>query len=187
MLWPDAVYATLGDVYALESSSGQILRRYSFEGIAEATIVADRLYLNVSNHPDYVVRCLRVPDGASLWSYAVGERLAGAPAVARGMVYVTTVEGTIYVLQASDGALVWSQRIEAPVGSLSFLGSFFSVTPTVAGGRLYVSLVVNQPLQPFVYAFDASNGSLLLKVNKNQHQMAITLTEKDFLVKSQKS
>jgi glucose dehydrogenase len=42
------------------------------------------------------------------WSYTTGGKVYSSPAVANGVVYVGSIDGNVYALNASTGALLWS-------------------------------------------------------------------------------
>ena len=157
------VYASQGSIYALDIRSGTVRQSYSIQGLACPTVVDGLLYLNVSRHPDYSVQALRGSDGSPLWSYRVDGRLAEAPAIADEVVYVSIVEGAIYALQAHDGKVLWHSSIDLGPDVPSFLGPIVFASPTVVDEVVYLAPAVNRPLQPFVYAFQAKDGTLLWK------------------------
>jgi len=51
------------------------------------------------------VYALDIDTGMTVWAYDVGRRLAASPVVARGWVYLSTVDGAIIALEAGDPAL----------------------------------------------------------------------------------
>ena len=158
------VYASQGSIYALDASSGTVRQSYPTRGLAFPTVVEDILYLNVSCHPDYLVQALRVSDGSLRWSYRVEGRLSSdAPVIVDGVVYVSIVEGMIYALHAHDGSLLWLAPIDLSSDVPSFLGPIVFASPTVVDEVVYFAPAVNAPLKPFVYAFQAKDGTLLWK------------------------
>ena len=68
-----------------------------------------------------------------------------SPAVANGVVYVSSQDGHFYALNASTGAYQWSWAINAP-----------SASPTVANGVVYI--IANDGT---LYALNASTGARL--------------------------
>lgn len=157
------VYASHGDIYVLDASSGKLRQRYPINGLAYHMVVNGVLYLNVSRHPDYLIQALRGYDGTPLWSYRVEGRLAGAPVIVDEVVYASVAEGTIYALQASNGTLLWRSTIELGPDVPSFVGPIVFASPTVAEKTVYIAPAVNAPLKPFVYAFLTENGTLIWK------------------------
>jgi outer membrane protein assembly factor BamB len=164
VLSPSMLYASQGSIYALDASSGAVLQKYATKGLAYPTAVDDTLYLTVSCHPDYFVQALQGSDGSLRWSYQVEGRLASdAPVIMDGVVYVSLVEGMIYALHAHDGSLLWRAPIDLGSDVPSFLGPIVFASPTVVDQVVYCAPAVNVPLTPFVYAFQAKDGTLLWK------------------------
>ncbi len=80
------------------------------------------------------------------WSFDTGSIVNSSPVVASGVVYVGSVEGSLYALSAASGALLWSFATGASIES----------SPAVANGVVYVSSFSDS-----VYALSASSGALL--------------------------
>ena len=96
-------YAQGGDIGSRDSSSWRSLASYEY--------------------------ALDASTGAELWSFPLGGYVPGtqaAPAVANGVVYVTSKDGLFHAVDASSGGELWSFDING--------GS----PPTVANGRVYV-------------------------------------------------
>ncbi len=158
------LYASQGNIYALDASSGTVRQSYSTKGLTYPTVVDDTLYLTVSCHPDYLVQALYVSDGSLRWSSQVAGRLtADAPVIIDGVVYVSLVEGMLYALHAHNGSLLWRTPIDLGPDVPSFLGPIAFASPTVVDQVVYFAPAVNAPLTPFVYAFQAKDGTLLWK------------------------
>ncbi len=164
ILSQSTLYASQGNIYALEASSGAIRQSYPIQGLAFPTIGNDTtLYLNVCRHPDYQIKALRGDDGTLLWSYKVEEgRLTGAPVIAEEIVY-SIIEKAIYALQAQDGIFLWRATLDTDPEVPAFLGPIIFAPPTIWNGIAYLVPGVNSPEQPFLYAFQAKNGTLLWK------------------------
>lgn len=164
VLSQSTVYASQGSIYALDASDGSVRQSYPTGGLAYPTVVDDILYLNVIAHPDYLVQALNVSDGSLRWSYRVEGRLTSdAPVIVDGVVYVSLVEGMIYALHAQDGSLLWRTLIDLGPDVPSFLGPIVFASPTIVDEIVYCAPAVNAPLNPFVYAFQAKDGTLLWK------------------------
>jgi outer membrane protein assembly factor BamB len=69
-----------------------------------------------------------------------------SPAVANGVVYVGSVDGNVYALNASTGAKLWSFNA----------GDVVASSPAVANGVVYIGSFDNK-----VYAFDQTGGALV--------------------------
>ena len=121
-----------------------------------------------------------------LWSYTTGGAVQSSPAVAHGVVYVSSNDDTTYALKAGTGAVLWSYASEGPpgldspavsdgvvyLGILAALndstgavlwndggGYFFEESPTLANGVIYLGGIDED------YAWNASDGSLLWQVH----------------------
>jgi len=96
-------------------------------------------------------------DGAALWrqdltpaSERAGEAAGGGMALADGRLYVTTGYGRLHALEATSGAEIWRQRLDAvPSGP-----------PTVADGLVYLTTRAGTGL-----ALDAATGRVLWRLS----------------------
>lgn len=143
------VYATQGNIHALEASSGLLQQVYHIQGLAYPTVANDVIYLNKNYESNHTVQALQVSDGLPLWQFEVEGYLSSSPVVSEHALYISSTS-TVYALQTDDGSLLW--RYET--------GPMHFAPPTVLGEGVYVSPSVNRPLQPSVYALDASTGLL---------------------------
>ena len=87
------------------------------------------------------------------WTYTMGGDSQGvldqsSPVVANGVVYVGSIDGNLYALNAGTGALLWKYTTGSAVDS----------SPAVANGVVYVGSDDNN-----LYALNASTGALLWK------------------------
>jgi outer membrane protein assembly factor BamB len=78
------------------------------------------------------------------WNYTTGYWVHSSPAVSGGIVYVGSLDGNVYALNASTGAFKWSYTT----------GDYVYSSPAVSGGRVYVGSADNM-----VYALNASTGA----------------------------
>jgi outer membrane protein assembly factor BamB len=104
-----------------------------------------------------ILRAVRASDGKQIWK--IKTALAGKPTIANGVVYlalqdVTSVNGTIITYETSlnafnlhDGSRLWQAKDYATDTTL---------TPTVAGGRLYIGTYFDQDHN--IYCLDAKTG-----------------------------
>jgi outer membrane protein assembly factor BamB len=81
----------------------------------------------------------------TLWNYTCGGWVGTSSAVTDGRVYVSSVDGKVYCLDAATGAHLWNHTT----------GIMFS-SPAVADGRVYVGSHDNK-----VYCLDAASGALI--------------------------
>jgi outer membrane protein assembly factor BamB len=80
----------------------------------------------------------------TIWKYQTNDSVESSPAVTGGMVYVGSMDNSIYCLNASSGALVWSYKTHGIVES----------SPAVVGGRVYVGSDDNR-----TYCLNAATGA----------------------------
>jgi outer membrane protein assembly factor BamB len=78
--------------------------------------------------------------GTVKWKYLTGGYVRSSPAVANGVVYIGSSDGSLYALDASTGAVLWSYTIG---GGLPVFSS-----PTVVNGVVYLAAADDH-----VYAF----------------------------------
>ena len=114
---------------------------------ATSPVVVDGVIYIPFIHADGLY-ALNASTGALIWKYPVGMAGYAGPAVANGIVYVSSTDGNVYALNASTGALLWK----------SLVSTYEPSWPTVANGVVYVlSMDTN------VYALDARTGAQLWK------------------------
>jgi len=104
--------------------------------------------------------------GKPLWKFTAGSRVDSPPAYADGFVYFGSRDGSVYALQASDGALAWRftplpSRLMCAYGELE---SAWPVNGTVLlkDGLVYFAAGRNSFLDGgiFVYALDRKTGEV---------------------------
>lgn len=94
----------------------------------------------------FTVYALNATTGASLWQYSTGS-FVGGPAVAGGLIFVSSADHNVYALRAGTGDLLWTyETVEGIVPT----------TPTVANGIVYVG-----SWDKNVYALNAATGALV--------------------------
>jgi outer membrane protein assembly factor BamB len=84
-----------------------------------------------------------------LWWYPTGNTVGSSPAVVNGVLYIGTYNGTVYALNATNGAQLWN-CVPGGGGINSYASS-----PTVVNNVVYVS---SDAAGGCVYALDAANG-----------------------------
>ena len=85
-------------------------------------------------------------DDSLLWTFTTGGWVVAAPAVADGVVYAGSDDGSLYALAADSGQLLWSFATGEAIRSI----------PTVVDGTVYFGSNDNH-----VYALDAATGEEL--------------------------
>ncbi len=86
------------------------------------------------------------------WATPIGETIFTSAAVADGRVYVGTLGGRIFALDAATGAILWSRPPDALAGDTVW------TSPAVADGVVYFA--ANRPWA-VLYALDAATGATL--------------------------
>ncbi len=132
-------------IYALNASTGDLLWKYSLEGVVYGPLlfaVKDgNVYFSFEN-----LYALDANTGAVRWSVA-GE--GNMPTVANGVVYVGRRDGNVYAHDAGTGAMLWSYAAGGDLG--------WSI-PAVANGTVYIGSDDHN-----LYALKASTGALRWK------------------------
>ena len=82
----------------------------------------------------------------ALWSSSVGGLVVNSPALAYGVVYAGSDDGTLYAFDSATGEELWRYRTREAIRS----------TPTLADGVVYVGSNDNN-----MYAFDSGTGAPL--------------------------
>ena len=179
-----------GHIFALDAKTGD--KRWSSKA-GEASLLS---YPAVGNGVVYAdstdLVAMEASTGKFLWSYPIGnprgDDLWSSATVSGGIVYATSIGGTVYAVDIASHALIWSYATGASatqnlavgdgkvyVGSTRGLfaldalsGNFlwrvkgFSGAPALANGVLYVGLT-GQGSSSELQALDANSGELLWK------------------------
>jgi len=129
---------------------------YSSPAVANGVVYAAGAGMFSLNANDGSLRCNVVANGmaalnaltcATLWSYTAGGTVTySSPAIVNGVVYFGSDGGSVYALNASNGALLWSYANSGAVQS----------SPAVAHGVVYIGSDDNN-----LYALNASTGTSL--------------------------
>jgi outer membrane protein assembly factor BamB len=104
---------------------------------SSAAVAKGTLYIETDGqytHTDNDVVAMNASTGDILWSVMVptsngGGIVMSSPAIANGVLYVGSGDGTLYAFDASTGTLLWNS------GSL---GEFVMASPAVSNGMVYV-------------------------------------------------
>lgn len=82
----------------------------------------------------------------TIWTCSTGGIIYSSPAVAGGKVYIGSLDGKVYAVDAETGAPLWNFTT----------GNWIGSSPAVDGGRVFVSSCDGK-----LYALNANSGSLL--------------------------
>ena len=128
--WPTFRHNAARSGVASCSSPGSPQKRWATEisGRLTAPVVAGgRLYVaSIDRHTLYA---LDEDTGRELWTFAAEGRVDSPPTVYQGVVLFGSMDGCVYCLRASDGALVWRFRAVSEDRRLMAWGQLESVWP----------------------------------------------------------
>ena len=79
------------------------------DGDLSPPVVADGKVF-VASKERHTIHSLNADNGDRLWSFTAGGRIVSPPTYSKGLVLFGSVDGCVYSLRASDGALVWRFR-----------------------------------------------------------------------------
>jgi outer membrane protein assembly factor BamB len=86
------------------------------------------------------------------WNYTTGAAVGSSPAVFDGVVYIGSLDGNMYALNASTGAVEWTFNAGTSIGS----------SPAVANGMVYFASEDGSGGQAgSIYALNATTGALV--------------------------
>lgn len=144
------VYATQGDIYALDAKDGTLIQHYQIQGIAAPTVVDDIIYVSVNHLFEHTIQALRIIDGSSIWRFQVEGNLSSVPSVIEDTVYISHGD-TVSALDAHDGSALWHYST----------GPVHLTSPTVVNEVAYISPSATSLSSPSVYALRTRDGTLL--------------------------
>src|SRR5260221_2499177 len=100
------------------------------------------------------------------------EQIYASPLVQGGLVYAATLHNTVYALNPSDGTVVWSKNLGAPMtsgwtcGNVSPQGILGTPVIDVPGNRIYVTTLTSDGIYRVV-RLDLSTGTPTLTTQLN--------------------
>ena len=143
--------AESGIVYALNENDGSRIWSYNTYDIISASspVIADgRVFIGTGSVTGFLY-ALDALTGGFLWCYPLhGGGAYSTPAVASGRVYMTSSDGSVYAIDATDGTLIWESK---PGGTI--IGGM-----AVADGKIFIGSHDYN-----VYALSESDGSIIWK------------------------
>jgi len=107
---------------------------------------------------------LNAATGVQEWNYSAGGGYESSPAVVNGVVYVVSIGGSLFALNAASGIKLWSYTpVSIQVGNYTPVGVIFDSSPSIVNGVVYVGSDSDpaQGLDAHVYALDALSGEEL--------------------------
>jgi outer membrane protein assembly factor BamB len=137
-----------GNLYALSASTGvTIWTLPTGSGLlgASPAVAGNVVYFAAYGNPEGMFYALDASTGAILWQNATLSSINSTPAVANGLVYITSYDGYVYAFNSTSGALMWKDKINC-----------IDSSPAIANGVLYVGSGDNH-----LYALNAATGKVL--------------------------
>jgi len=134
------------------------------------------MYHRDHGHTGYDSTAQTVTSVATGWvSPTLDGDIYGEPLVYNGLVYVATLNNSVYALNQSDGTVVWSVNLGAPqtsgwvcgnIGSTGILGTGV-IDPS--NSRIYEVAFLHQYLAYFLFGLDLATGNqvLLTEISPN--------------------
>lgn len=99
-------------------------------------------------------------------SGALDGQVYASPLVDNGLVYAATLNNTVYALNQSTSAVVWSRNLGAPVtggwqcGNVSPQGILGTPVIDTGGSRIYVAALLNSDHLYHVFGLDLASGAI---------------------------
>ena len=138
------VYSTGGVFYALNATTGKLLWQRSIGADSDSSPVTANGVVYVGTHYDGNLYAFNEVTGSMVWNFPTSGPL-DSPAVAGGIVYVGSQDGTVYAVKASTGIQVWKRAT----------GKIVDSSPAVSGGQVYIGNDGGT-----LYSLNASTGSV---------------------------
>ncbi len=188
-----------GNLYALDAASGTLKWKYKTKGPIHSSpaTFGDIVFVGSDDGNLYA---LDAASGTLRWNYTTGKKIRSSPAVSSSVVYVASDNGYFYEFIASTGSLnrrphyvVSSFFVDAEFSSPAISGSMVYISesnilytfntrtgspkwnyeiegilssPAISNNVVYVG-----SNNGFVYALDATNGTLKWKSNNTEGQI----------------
>jgi outer membrane protein assembly factor BamB len=103
------------------------------------------------------VHAVDLATGRPLWQFKSDAQVQASPAVEGGMVYASSVRGTVYAIDARTGGELWNRTVPDDADGVRKVWMYYS--PTVANGVVYQGYSVGG--NGFLMALNAASGELL--------------------------
>ncbi len=125
-----------------------------------------------------VVRALDLQTGAERWSFPIGSKVTISPQWHRGRLLVGAADGTIYCVDAADGALAWSYRVPDRQRLIAWYGHLASTWPVLGGlacadGIAYALAGFQSGNGLFATALDLATGKELWQSEIREHKIGL--------------
>lgn len=130
----------IGAVYALQSTSGELVWTYSNpdreQQIDSSPAVTDTLV--VIGHGDKHLHAIDRKTGTAQWTVPTRAKIDSSPVVAGDKVIVGSNDKQLYLIRLSDGQILWKHNAGQPFrGSAAVSGTRFVIGTDNPGGKVY--------------------------------------------------
>jgi polyvinyl alcohol dehydrogenase (cytochrome) len=148
-----------GFYHVVDAETGDIINQFQATAtggnlgglFADSAVAGGVVYANGSDWPDPFgtlplpapynggsLSALKADGSGELWSVLTPAPNISGVAVANGVVYFSSIDGTFYALDAADGTILAQVDTSFPLGEATIAG--VSSGPSVSRGRIYVGL-----------------------------------------------
>lgn len=134
-----------------------------YDRIFEPVVLGNNLFLGF-NDSDKVL-ALNMETGAEEWTYHTGGPVRLPPACWENMIFVTSDDGHLHCVRASDGAGLWS--FQGAPSARKALGNHRLISawparggPVIRDGTVYFAASIWPFMGTFLYALDAETGTV---------------------------
>jgi outer membrane protein assembly factor BamB len=171
LVFNDSIYAPNSDgkLYKI-GLDGQVKGNFPTGHALWSAPVTDgkTIYLSSMDHHVYAID----PDLKPVWSQpaALDASVVGSPVVADGKVYVGTVGGTIYAIDATNGSIIWQHTVDG------IINDHLAVSP----GHVFASVVTGNVGK--LYALNMEDGSELWTLSSDSGLVASPLVKDSTLI-----
>jgi outer membrane protein assembly factor BamB len=128
-----------GVFYALDATTGAVIWQHDTGARGDAGIYSSAAYDNgmlyFGSYQSIIA--LNASTGAVVWNISPTGRVVSSPAIANGVVYITTESGYIEALDTATGALLWKYVVARQTIFSSPIVSNGAVYVPVSDGNLY--------------------------------------------------
>ncbi|MFC2028728.1 PQQ-binding-like beta-propeller repeat protein [Chloroflexota bacterium] len=155
-------------LYSIDPDNGN--ENWTFTGagdrfIGSVAVGAERIF---APSADFNVYALDL-NGNLDWSFETGAAIWSQPVIGDGLVYVASLDSTVYALEIASGRLVWSQLLDGAVLGPLTLGDTGTVYAATMGETVYAldpksgNIDWKSPLTGFIWSGPAQgNGSVFV-------------------------
>jgi len=140
----------LGELYAVNADNGEIIWVENFSYSIDSSVFVDEKMVYFATDEDNTVRAVYRENGTQAWSFKTGNWIyTSSPLVIENTLYIGSMDGYIYALDAKDGTLKWKY----------YAGGRIDSTPTAVGKIIYFGSGIVNGETWAVHALDTSTGS----------------------------